>query len=254
MKEKIMVIFVIFITFLMGDVVITNKEVIYGTVTEVDSLYTRLRLPGGGIKVVKTRDVYEIRLSDSSRIEALANKLPGVRVLPDTGKIFFQPEMSAKQISFYDPVDKGIYMFGGHGSYLATKGGSDLILMPYFSYFVVRSIAVGGELTISRNKTGEFTNSFFALGPKVWFVLGASEGYNFFLGEIGLAWASFGKDVTGTRTSFGVGYLPVIGGYIGIPIKVSFLIDDAGGVSTNSWLISIGLCGLVNPIKLLEER
>jgi len=252
MKGKITVILVAFITFLTGDVVITTTEVIYGTVTEADTLFIRLKLPSGGIKVVKTQDIYEIRLSDFSRIEFFANKLPGVRVVPDTGKVFFRPERQAKQISFYDPVAKGIYMFGGHGSYMSTKGSSNLALMPYLSYFVARSIALGGELTISKNTQGEFTNSFVALGPKIWFVLGASEGYNFFLGEIGLAWASFGKDVTGTRTSFGVGYLPVIAGFIGVPIKVSFLIDDMGAISTNSWLISVGLCGLVDPTKLLE--
>uniref|UniRef100_A0A7C3YTS8 Outer membrane protein beta-barrel domain-containing protein n=1 Tax=candidate division WOR-3 bacterium TaxID=2052148 RepID=A0A7C3YTS8_UNCW3 len=252
-RLKYLLIIVALATFSKADIVITTKEVIYGTVFEADTLYTRLRLPSGGIRVVRTADVYEIRLSDITRIESLAPKIPGVRVVPDTGKVFSRPETKAERVLLPDLIERGIYKFGGDANFTSTKGKSNLTLTPSLGYFVARGIAVGGGLTVERSSIGEMTSSLVILGPKAWFVFGPRGSSGFFFSEFGLAWASFGSDVTGTRTSFGVGYLPVISSGIGIPIKVSLLIDDMGPTSVNTWVISVGLWGLVRPTQFTGE-
>ena len=63
-----------------ADTVITAEEVISCSVVLCDTNFTRLSLPSGGIRMLHTRDVREIRLSDSSRVAELTALLPDVRV------------------------------------------------------------------------------------------------------------------------------------------------------------------------------
>jgi len=63
-----------------ADTVITAKEAISCWVESADSNFVRLKLPEGGIRMLHTRDVREVRLSDSSRVSELTNRLSQVRI------------------------------------------------------------------------------------------------------------------------------------------------------------------------------
>jgi hypothetical protein len=64
----------------VADTVITAQEVIFCRVVSADTNFVRLKLPEGGIRMLYTRDVHEIRLSDSDRVADLAAQLPQVRI------------------------------------------------------------------------------------------------------------------------------------------------------------------------------
>ena len=66
-----------------ADTVVKAKEVIRCWVESADSNVVRLKLPEGGIRMLHTRDVLEIRLSDSSRVVALTTQLPQVNITLD---------------------------------------------------------------------------------------------------------------------------------------------------------------------------
>ena len=63
-----------------ADTVVTAKEAIECWVVSCDTSFTRVKLPTGGIRMLCTRDVREVRLSDSSRVTDLAARHAGVRV------------------------------------------------------------------------------------------------------------------------------------------------------------------------------
>jgi len=69
-----------------ADTVITAQEVISCWVVSADTNLVRLKLPEGGIRMLYTRDVYEIRLSDSSRVAELTAQLPQVRITLDPAR------------------------------------------------------------------------------------------------------------------------------------------------------------------------
>jgi len=63
-----------------ADTVIIADEVIFCRVVSADTNFVRLELPEGGIKMLYTRDVSEIRLTDSSRVAELVTQLPQARI------------------------------------------------------------------------------------------------------------------------------------------------------------------------------
>jgi hypothetical protein len=81
----------------VADTVITAEEVIFCRIVSADTNFVRLKLPQGGIRMLNTRDVLEIRLSDSSRVAELAAQLPGVRVMLDSGQPVPPPAVRAEQ-------------------------------------------------------------------------------------------------------------------------------------------------------------
>jgi hypothetical protein len=81
----------------VADPVITAKEVISCRVVSADTNFVRLKLPTDGIRMLYTHDVYEIRLSDSSRVAALSTRLPQLRVVPDAGQPVPAPAVRARE-------------------------------------------------------------------------------------------------------------------------------------------------------------
>src|SRR5512138_459463 len=61
-----------------ADTVVTATEVIPCSVQSADSNYVRMKLPSGGIRVLYTRDVYEVRLADSVGLAVLAARLTDI--------------------------------------------------------------------------------------------------------------------------------------------------------------------------------
>jgi hypothetical protein len=83
----------------VADTVITAEEVISCRWVESagpDSI--RFTPPGLRTGVLSTRDICEIRLSDSSRVAELAAQLPGVRVILDSGQPIPPPAVRAEQL------------------------------------------------------------------------------------------------------------------------------------------------------------
>jgi hypothetical protein len=69
-----------------ADTVITADEIIACSVESADASFLSLKLPQEGLRILYTRDIFEVRLSDSSRVAGLAAQLPEVRVALDTGQ------------------------------------------------------------------------------------------------------------------------------------------------------------------------
>jgi hypothetical protein len=69
-----------------ADTVITTREVVSCRVESATADSVHLKLPRWRRRSLSTRDVYEIRLSDSSRVVELAAKLPQLRVSLDCGQ------------------------------------------------------------------------------------------------------------------------------------------------------------------------
>ena len=84
-----------------ADTVITAKEVISCSVVSADTNFVRLKLPRGGIRMLNTRDIHEIRLSDSSRVAELAAQLPGLEVTPDSAQPAPPPSVPASSLPCY---------------------------------------------------------------------------------------------------------------------------------------------------------
>jgi hypothetical protein len=70
----------------VADTVITADDVLIGTVGSADISFLDLKLPQGGTRIMYTRDILEVRMSDSSRVAELAAQLPQVRVTVDSGQ------------------------------------------------------------------------------------------------------------------------------------------------------------------------
>ncbi len=77
-----------------ADTVVTAEEVIPCSVESADASFLGLKLPQGGFRVMYTRDIYELRLSDSSRVAELATRLPQLRIILDSGQLVAQSEFS----------------------------------------------------------------------------------------------------------------------------------------------------------------
>ena len=80
-----------------ADTVITAEEVIPCSVVSADTNFVRLRLPDGGIRMLETHNVREIRLSDPSRVAAVAAELGHLEATPDSGRHAPLPDVCAEQ-------------------------------------------------------------------------------------------------------------------------------------------------------------
>lgn len=75
------------------------------------------------------------------------------------------------------PVDKGSMIVGGEFSFTSNGGdlyenveGDGLTIIgfsPFMSFFVAPSIAIGGEIQYDKSSQGNFSQSFFGIGPTV---------------------------------------------------------------------------------------
>ncbi len=264
-RQRILVVVAMLASFAAGDTVITSTEVIPCTVVRADTLYTQLKLPNGTVRMLVTQDIYEIRLAHLVWVAPFTTKLPGVRVLHDSSQAIPPPEIRAEEMGIpttevlqpatvRDPVARGSFMFGGGASYTGTEGSLSIGFTPTVAYFVTRGVALGGDLTVNLlGAGGYYVSSTVAIGPKVAFVFGPRAGSSFFIGELGLAGAFYGTDAAGTRTTFSIGYLPVALGYIGMPVRLSLLVDAMDAASITTWQFGISLLGMVGPTETAAQ-
>ena len=69
-----------------ADTVITAEEVVACSVVWSDTNFTRLKLPNGSVRMLYTRDIRELRLSDPSRTIAPPPRPPQVAPSPDSAR------------------------------------------------------------------------------------------------------------------------------------------------------------------------
>ena len=81
-----------------ADTVITADEVIACSVEPVYPDYVRLVLPDSRCRMLLTSEVCEIRLSDSSRVDELAARLPLVSVVVDSGQYIYSPAIRIREM------------------------------------------------------------------------------------------------------------------------------------------------------------
>ena len=251
----------------LGDTVVTSTEAIECQVVRADSMYTRLKLPGGGIRMLMTEDIYEMQISDSARMQTLSEGLPNMRIGWETDQPAPSPQAGAKEIgpgatesasvTRPDPIPAGGFMLGGSIGFSSTSVNdvttTNLTIAPSLAYFVLRGFGIGLDLSLYTLTTGSVSATSSAIGPKAVLVLGPRGGSSFFLGEASIALTDLevGSDAetTGRRTTISIGFLPVVGGNLGIPFKLSVLFDAIGEVETTTWQLGMGLTGLFYPMS-----
>lgn len=81
----------------VADTVITADEVISGRVVSAGLDSIRLLLPGPRTGILSTRDIYEIRLSDSGRVAELEARLPGLKITLDSGQYVPSPAVRYRE-------------------------------------------------------------------------------------------------------------------------------------------------------------
>ena len=81
-----------------ADTIVTTQEVVSCSVESASADSIRLKLTQGGITALSARDVYEIRLSDSSRVAELAAQLPQLRITVDSGQYVPPPAVRARRM------------------------------------------------------------------------------------------------------------------------------------------------------------
>lgn len=82
-----------------ADTVVTAQEVVSCSVESATNDSVRLKLTQGGITVLSGRDVYAIRLSDSSRVAELAAELPQLRITVDSGQSVPPPAVRTREMT-----------------------------------------------------------------------------------------------------------------------------------------------------------
>ena len=82
------------------DTVITVREVIPCSVVWSDTNLTRLKMPNGSVRMLYTRDIREIRLSDPGRFPDLANQLPPASATQDSSQPTPQPPAPATSLPY----------------------------------------------------------------------------------------------------------------------------------------------------------
>ena len=81
-----------------ADTAITAEEVIACWVGTADASLIELKLPQGVIRTLYTRDIYELRLSDSGRAAELAAKLPELRITLNRGQAVPPPAVRVREM------------------------------------------------------------------------------------------------------------------------------------------------------------
>lgn len=239
-----------------ADIVMTTKEVILCEVTSADSNTVRLRLPAGTGREVEVSDIFELRIADEKKADWLTTVLPKTKVVhdPEATRVgrppAAAPEVMIAEAPPRDPVASGRVMLGGGASFSGTSisgtSYTTLTLSPDFTYFVYRGIGVGLELAVQSTSMGggsAFTTSVF--GPKLTGAFGPEEGTSFFLLEAGVAFTGATGSSGGERTVFGIGYLPVIGGHLGLPVRLRLLVDRVGEARQATWQFGVGFSGML---------
>ena len=105
-QRKIILVLAVLLTVVpaVADTVITVREVISCSVVSVDSNFVRTKLPQGGIRMLLTREVYEIRLPDSARAAGLAAQFPMIVKL-DSGQVIPPPAVRVHALGLDAPVE-----------------------------------------------------------------------------------------------------------------------------------------------------
>jgi hypothetical protein len=82
----------------VADTVITAKEAISCRVVSADTNFVRLKLPEGGVRMLNTHDIYEMRISDPGRVAELGAGLPQVRITLDSNQVVPAPAVRAHEM------------------------------------------------------------------------------------------------------------------------------------------------------------
>jgi hypothetical protein len=82
----------------VADTVVTAEEVISCSVVSASADSVRLTLAQGKSRTLPTRDVYEVRLSDTARVAELAVLVPRAKVVLDSGQPVPPPEVRAREV------------------------------------------------------------------------------------------------------------------------------------------------------------
>lgn len=122
---------------------------------------------------------------------------------------------------------------------------STFVLTPGLAFFVARGVGLGAEITVNSLSVGSAKASSVVMGPKVTAALGPRGSRGYFLAEAGIGLMTGTGNLKGDRLWFGGGYLPVLGGSLGMPIRLAVNIDHIGMSRLTTLRVGLGLCGLL---------
>jgi len=258
-----------------GDTVITKKEVIHCSVVEADTVYVRLKLPSGGVRMVATDDVYEVRLVDSTQVAAVAARLPGMRVVLDAGQAVplgralaegmreasAQPTepgagpmtaveaMSAPVPAKPRPFAGFTTLFSGALSTLSIESTTLIQLSASIIAFPVSCLGLGADISTVSVEDGYEQLRTTSFGPKVVLLFGRSS--RVYLGA-GIGMLRGGADqagLSGSRVKFALGALMYAQDHIALPLEVGVMFDRLGdsysSESMRTTFLGFGLAGLL---------
>ncbi len=253
--QRIAFVLLVAVTAAAADIVMTTKEVIPCQIVDADSVAVRLKMESGGIRMLSVKDLYEIRVADQQKADWLAVVLPTTKVVVDADADEIGQEVITRPASLesaspkLDPVGSGHVMLAGQvgvsGVSVGETSTTTFTFSPSLTYFVARSIGIGLDIAVTSAASGASSMSTAALGPKVTGALGPRGGSGYFLAEAGFAFTGGSGRVGGDRTWFAVGYLPVVGSHLGLPLRLSILVDRIADVRMTTWQLGIGMSGLL---------
>ncbi|HEX6193071.1 MAG TPA: hypothetical protein VFZ42_11940 [Chitinophagaceae bacterium] len=120
-------------------------------------------------------------------------------------------------------TEEGVWMVGGNVNINTGENATTVELTPSAAFFVMRNLAIGGNITISFSKLGENKLTRFGVGPMTRWYFGKNNNVKPFAhGEFGI---------------------------------VSLKTETASGSSTDNgirYLLALGLAGFLNPNVALE--
>ncbi len=242
----------------VADVVITKNDAFRGEIVSVDAIATdtfvvRLKIATGGIRVIPVADIIEVRTPDQSKADWISGTVPSMKVVVgEDGEVppltILPTQPDSNSLAKDDPIRAGAWLLGGGASLsvqsVANVTSTTLSITPGISYFVARGIGLGGELNVASTAVGGNSNSTTFLGLKATGAFGPKDSRLFMLAEFGLG--TVGSGGSTTRTTLGIGVLPVAASHLGVPLKLALHLDRTGGATLSTWLLSVGMCALVH--------
>lgn len=142
-------------------------------------------------------------------------------------------------------LDRGSFLVGGGASFTRNGGevdgesldpSTEWSLSPRLMYFVLPGLALGGEASLSRDKSGGATFTTYGAGPAVAYYFGASRArprpwYPYIEGGVRLLRTRSNRDITGLEeslTGFHVagGILLMLSDAVGLDGELFYDVND----------------------------
>jgi len=259
-----------------GDTVITKMEVIHCSVVEADTVCVRLKLPSGGIRMLSTKDILEVRVADSARLAVVIAQLPATKVVLDAGQAVpavrgradevgeigaVPSERSLGRPSLDATTDRAATagprvpfvsltaLVGGAVYAMSVDEGSLFQLTPNVILFPTSWLGLGADLSLTSISEGSDRERITSAGPKVLLMFGGQNRIYLGAGFGVVRSEGWNSDQTGRRLKLSFGGFAYARDHIVIPLEIGVMLDKLGNSysseSMRTIAFGVGLAGLL---------